>query len=57
MAEHVHLAGDGLVVGHIFNTWMLRLTYLLWLIVPFDFLWCSISQVALMSKGVLPAAL
>ena len=58
MAESVHLAGGNLVVGHIFNIWMLRLTYLfILLIVPFYFLWCSISQVALMGKGVLPAAL
>ena len=28
MAEPVHLAGGNLVAGHIFNIWMLRLTYL-----------------------------
>ena len=31
MAEPVHLAGGNLVVGHIFNIWMLRLTFLLFL--------------------------
>ena len=39
------------------NIWMLRLPYLCVLIVPLFCLWCSISQVALMSKGVFPAAL
>ena len=28
MAEPVHLAGGNLVVGHIFNIWIVRLTYL-----------------------------
>ena len=41
----------------VFNIWMLQLTYLCLLIVPFYFLWCSISQVALMSKDVLSVAL
>ena len=29
MAEILHLAGGILVVGHIFNIWMLRLTFYL----------------------------
>ena len=40
MAEPVHLAGGNLVVGHIFNIWMLRLTYLLF--VDFSLLFCVV---------------
>ena len=57
MAEPVHLAGGNLVVGHILNIWILWLTYLFLLVVPFYYQWCSISQVALASKSALPAAL
>ena len=43
---------------HICNIWMSRLAfYLFLLIVPFYFPWRLISQIVLMSKGVLPAAL
>ena len=56
MAETVHLAGGSLVVGHIFDIYAIALL-IYFVDCSLLFLWCPISQVALMSKGALPAAL